>query len=309
MKFLRQCTMVALLATCGASALAQPQLSLSNGSERSAFRDTSNLAFGDGLEYRVGLRTFVADPAVYINEISLVPDANWDANINLQTPATAFDYNGSSTGTYTLGTPISGDNQWNFAGAFRSDAVNPSVANGIYTTTLNILGGADSSALSTLGSFGLTLQVAQKLDIGVTTAASPNIIGQGQATQISMTVTNNMTGLNFVSTTWYYSNFSNGVDNLPGGVFNGDWFNKRIASGGSRTDSHSVWTAASNQAGGDYFGDIGVVGGLYDGDFYFVKNDPRVKVGVVPAPSSVISLLVGVGLLAPVIIRRKRMAK
>ena len=65
----------------------------------------------------------------------------------------------------------------------------------------------------------------------------------------------------------------------------------------------------SNQEEGDYFGNNGVVGGLYNGDFYFVGNDPRGKITVVPAPSSVISLILGAGLLAPVVIRRKRSAR
>lgn len=310
MKFLRQWAAVALLATCGSSALAQLDIHLASGDSRSAFRDTSNIGFGDGLQYRVNLFNPAGDPDVYINEISLAPDANWNANINLQAPSTDFEYNFGG-GTYTMGTAISGANNWNFAGAFRNGAIDPSVADGIYTTTLNFLGGADSSATDTLASFGLTLQVAQKLDIGVTLAGSPDIIGQGQATQVSMTVTNNMTGLNFVSTTWFVSGYSNGTDQLifDNFTYTPGWFNRTVAPGDSLTDEHSTWSAAANQVGGDYFGNNGVVGGLYNGDFYFVGNSPQSRIGVVPAPSSVLSLLVGAGLLAPIMIRRKRLAK
>ena len=320
MKRICQWILAALLVFSISPKPVHAQITLADGNARSAFRDTSNLFFGGNTEYRVNLNTASGDPDLYINQINLTPGPSWDSNLTLYTPSTdpnpgavnTFRYNATNgtSGVYNLGTAISGNTHWNFASAFRFGDVDPNVADGIYNTTLDIVGGADSSAMDTLASFDLTLQVIQKLDVDVTMTADPDTIGQGQGTTISMTVKNNITGADFISTSWYYSAFANANgDNLVPGNFVGNWFDQHIAPGDSRTDLHTNWKAAANQNGGDYFGNLGVIGGLYSGDFYLVNNNPQVKVSVIPAPSSALSLMMGVGLLAPVIIRRNRAAR
>ena len=296
-------TALALLTLGATSAFAQNYNQQPGDDTRSGFRDVSNTIVSN-INYKIALSTNTGDADTYLNAVNLDTSAGkWDSNINLTLPTTTVDYHNNSDGTnntYTLGTAISGGTQWTFNAATHYGAIDNSVPDGIYTATLNLLGGATMDSTDTLGSFSISLQVAQKLDIDVSTTATPDTIAQGGKTQLSMTVKNNLTGLNFVSTTWYDSGVSNGTSSLNRDSFDGDWFNKVFAPGDSRTDLHSTYSAALNQELGDYTTTNGVVGGLYNGDEYFVRSNVATKVTVIkgaatPAPSS--SIIMAFGLL------------
>ena len=278
--------------------------SLENGPNRSAFRDTSNMFIDFGSSWRVHMDTNAGDPDLYINNITMATGSGWDSNLDVMTPVGGFDYNGNA-GHYNFGDAISGENHWDFNGAFRnSGAIIAAVADGTYNFTLNVLGGANNSAMDTLASYDLGLTVLQKLDVNVSMSANPNVIAQGEATELSMTVTNNMTGAHFLSTTWFVSNFDDGNGhNLAFDNFVGNWFGQDIAPGASHSDIHSTWHADGAQVPGLYTGNNGVVGGLYDGDFYFLNTDNKAQVLVtVPEPASMAAI--GLGALA--LLRRRR---
>ncbi len=284
-------------------ALAQT-INLEVGDTRSAFRDVTNLsAFGSSNGYDTRLDIASTDAPLYINSFNLVTGAGFPAALDINTPTTSFDYHGAESGTYTLGTQISGDHTWYFNSAFRDGAVSAAVADGVYDFSVNILGGANSSATGTLASFGLHMEVIQKLDVTVAQFATPSVINPGEATQVSMTITNNITGHDFVSTSWYVAGFGDGNGNeLTFDGFNGDWFDKHIAPGDSRTDGHSQFSAQAGDAAGTYTGFNGVIGGLYYGDFYFVSANQQATVQVVPEPASLCAL--GLGAIA--LLRRRR---
>lgn len=302
MKILVRAMAIGLATIISSLALAQ-SFSLNSGPNRSAFRDTSNIGFDFGSSWGVHLDTNSSDPDLYVNDINMVTGSGWDSNLDIMTPVGGFDYNGGA-GHYNFGTAISGEQHWDFNGAFRnSGAINAAVADGDYSFTLNILGGADNAATDTLASYDLGLTVLQKLDVDVSMAGNPSTIGQGQATELMMTVTNNMSGAHFLSTTWYVSAFEDGNGNLlEFDGFVGNWFGQSIAPGASHSDIHSDWHAKSDQALGLYTANSGVVGGLYDGDFYFLNTQNKAQVMVVPEPAS-LSVL-GLGLLA--FAKRKR---
>jgi hypothetical protein len=269
-----------------------------NGDTHSAVRDESNVYF-NFTNWGIDLQTNAGDPDLYINNMTITGGAGYDALINMQTQVGGFQYNGSSSGTYTFGTAINGANNWNFAGAFHNGQVDAAVADGVYDFTLGIFGGATNTANSTLASYGLHVDIQQKLDINVAMTPNPSTIKEGgPGTEVSMTVTNNMTGRNFITHTWYVSGFGDGNGNfLAFDNFTGNWFDQTITPGGSHSDTHSTWHANLDTPIGTYTSLNGVVGGLDLGDEFFMKTDSQAVVTVlVPEPATFAVL--GLGVLA-----------
>ena len=270
-------------------------------------RDKSNVII-DGTNWRVNLQTAAGDPNLFINNMVITPGAGYNALIAMQTQVGNFDYrdnNLNANANYTFGTAIGGGQNWNFAGAFHNGNIDAAVADGVYDFTLGIMGGATNTANNTLASYGLHVDIIQKLDILTTMVANPGTIKEGgPGTEVSMTVKNNMTGRNFITSTWYVSTFGDGSGNaLAFDGFSGNWFGQVIAPGGNHTDTHSLWHANLTTPIGTYTGSNGVVGGVDNNDFYFMKTDQQATVNViVPEPASFAVL--GVGALA--LIRRRR---
>ena len=298
-------TLFVLAIACAGGAFAQ--FSQNNGDTHTEMRDKSNV-FIDSTNWGVSLQTSASDAPLFINNMTITPGVGYDNNIAMQTQVGGFDYNGSTKGHYNFGDAITGDNSWNFAGAFHNGAIDASVADGVYDFSLGIIGGANNSATDMLASYNLHVDVIQKIDITTTFTANPNtILEGGTGTELSMTVTNNMTGKNFITSSWYVSGFGDGQGNyLSFDNFTGNWFGQVISPGGSHTDTHSTWHADLNTPIGTYTGDNGVIGGAHDGDFYFMNTDRQAVVTVlVPEPASFAVL--GVGALA--LIRRRRAKK
>lgn len=270
----------------------------------SAVLDDSNLQYSQ-TNYEVMFVQDMSDDPLFINSVSIVGGSNWDPNIDLSTPTSFLSYAGSSA-NYMLGTEISGGVEWVFTNAaVHFGAMNNAVAPGVYDFTLVFSGGADASATDTLTELSLVLAVIPKFDIDVTGTVSPGVIAAGQEAFVSMKVTNNMSQ-DFVGTSWFYTNggFFNGSDTLDG-TFLGDWFDKHIAPGDSRTDYHTKWTATNSTPAGVYSSWLGVIGGVYYGDEHYVRLQPdlQIEVAAVPEPLTVIGLGAG---LAGLIARRRR---
>ncbi|MBC7526670.1 MAG: hypothetical protein H7308_03885 [Chthonomonadaceae bacterium] len=304
---------LSLLSLTAASSLAQSYTQQTGADTRSGFRDVTNTIIAS-INYKIGLDTNTGDADTYLNQINLNTSAgNWNSGLNLNIPTSTVDYHDNSNGTnktYTLGTAISGNTHWDLSAATYQGGIDASVPDGIYKATLDFVGGASATAFGSLASFSITLQVAQKLNIDVATSVSPDTIAQGGTAQLSMTVTNNMTGLSFVSTSWYDSGFSNGTVSLNRDSFDGNWFGKTIAPGGNRTDLHSTYSASTDQVLGTYTTTNGVLGGFYDGDEYFVRSTTPTSLtvvrGVVPAPSASLVLLIGAVPGIGFLLRRRR---
>jgi hypothetical protein len=305
-KYTLRSTIFVIAFACATGAFAQTFFQ-NNRSTHAEVRDDSNILI-NGTTWGVTLQTAAADPALFINNMSITGSGGYNPLINMQTQTTGFDFNGSSSGHYNFGTAITGDNDWNFAGAFHNGAIDAAVADGVYDFTLDILGGGDNAATNTLASFGLHVDVLQKLDITTTLSANPGTIFKGgPGTEVSMTVTNHMDGRNFITSTWYVSAFGDGLGHsLAFDGFTGNWFNQVIAPTASHTDSHSQLHADLDTPIGTYTSFNGVVGGTYENDFMFMTADQQANVNVlVPEPASFAVL--GLGALA--LVRRRKSKK
>ncbi len=292
--------LLAIAAACGAFSQTFTQ---TNGDTHSQMRDKSNVLIDDS--WNVNLQTSAGDPDLFINNMVITGGVGYNPLINMQTQVGGFDFNGGGSNHYTFGTAINGDNDWNLAGAFHNGNIDSAVTDGVYDFNLDFIGGADDSATNVLASFGLHVDVFQKIDINTVTSASPSTIKEGgPGTEVSMTVTNNMSGRNFTTRSWWVSTFGDGLGHeLAFDNFTGDWFDKVIAPGGSRTDTHSTWHAELNTPIGHYTGFNGIIGDVHDGDFIFLNADKQAEVDVlVPEPASLAVL--GIGALA--LLRRRK---
>ncbi|MBI5705581.1 MAG: PEP-CTERM sorting domain-containing protein [Armatimonadetes bacterium] len=290
-----------------AAACALGQLSASPYySTLSGFNDTSNM-FMSQTAYDGWISHSGADPDTFINAMAITGGTTWDPDIDFFTPSGLFSYYdpGVGYGTYTFGTAISGDTNW-YVGGLASrwgDVYN--VDPGVYDFTLDIIGGADANATDLLASIQYVFEVAARLDVSATGEATPGVIHYGEVTQVAMTVQNHMPNRSFFSTTWFFSGggMSQGTDSLTHVGWEGDWWEEEIVAGGSRTDGHTAWKAAGAIPTGTYQGYMGVVGGLYLGDWHWVSMTGTVPtVELVPEPSGLLVLALG-GLA---LIRRRR---
>ncbi len=298
--------LLAVLST-GASAYSW---NLLNGDTRSGVLDSTGM---DGTESKFGLRfdRAASDNAFYLNGINILPGSNYDAGLNLFTD---LDYGvdnvgiGFSQGTYAFGTAMTGEASYFFDGlARRNGVVDGSVATGIYDFDVQVIGGETSTATDVVATFDFTLEVVNSITAMASGSMSNGVIGPGDSSTLSATLTN-MGSRDMVTTTWWVSafakdgNYSNSDNFLQFDSFEGDWFNQTIgANGGTRTDLHSKWSRTSTNMNGQYLGSNGIFGGLYNGDTHSwrISGD---TVEVVPEPASMLALSAGVALL----LRRKK---
>lgn len=277
---------------------------LLNGSTRSGVLDDTGM---NGTESKFGLYLNLTDTDsdFYLNQINILPGSNYDANLNLFND---LNYGANVTSgffqdEYTLGTALSEDGFYFFDGiARRNGVVDSSVAIGTYDFQVQLIGGDSSTATDIVGTFDFNLEVVDTITAMASGIMSNSVIGPGDTSTLSATLTN-MGPRDMITTTWYVSAFakdgdySNPDNFLQFEDFQGDWFNKTIgANGGSRTDLHSKWSRASTNMNGQYLGNNGIYGGLYNGDTHSWKISGD-TVEVVPEPASMLALSAGVALL------------
>lgn len=153
------------------------------------------------------------------------------------------------------------------------------VAPGTYNFQLKLFGGDSAEASDQLASFPLHVKIIDHFNVTVQASFPQPTLGLGRTTDASVTVHNGGTD-EFLTSTWYVAGF--GKDNpyapqneqLTFNDFLGNWFGQVIAPGGSRTDLHSRWSAGPSLPLGTYLGDIGIVGGLFDGDGHNWSANP-----------------------------------
>jgi len=264
---------------------------------KSGVQDSSNMWYSTAhTGYGFSCTTSASDPATYINAIQVIPGATWDAGLTFAVQSQLA--NGFASNDYTLGTAMGIDRTYYWSNVVNHDGTfDATVAPGIYSFDIAFQGGFDSSALDTLYQGTFQVEVVNKIDATVTTSASPSTIGPGQQTHVSATLNNNMSR-DFWTSTWFVS----GGAGLQFDSFDGNWFDKQIGPGGSRTDAHSSWSALTSSTPGLNTMDCGVIGGLYDGDDFMFGAPGNTSITVTPEPTSMAAL--GLGAIA--LLRRRR---
>jgi len=270
----------------------------------SALHDTSNL-YGSQSTYNAHGFHSGGDGDLYINDMQIVGGAGWDANIGMSASSVfrSWDSTANNWVNHNLGDVITGDTDLDFGGiAQRSGAVDPAVSLGMYDFSVQILGGSTANSMDLVDQLNLHIEVAERLDFTTHATFSPDPLAQGGAGTVSVNLQNDMANRNLKTTTWWISGFGDGATHYLGfSGFAGDWFNYDLAPGGSVTDLHSNWNAASDQALGTYTSNTGVIGGLYQGDWHWMAANTSVRVVATPEPATFAVL--GLGVLA---LRRRR---
>ena len=142
---------------------------------------------------------------------------------------------------------------------------------GIYDFRLKLFGGDSAEASDQLASFLLHVRIIDHFDISVAASFPQPTLGLGGTTEATVSLDNGGTE-DFLTDTWFVAGF--GKDNpyapqneqLTFTDFLGNWFGQVITPGNSRSDLHSRWSAGPALPLGTYLGDIGIVGGIYEGD-------------------------------------------
>lgn len=270
-----------------------------NQSILSGVQDTSNLWFGWATTgYDFSFSTQPGDPDFYLNAIDVVGGPGWDPNITFNSVGPTI---GSDTNAYTLGTALQADHSYFWDDLIRHDgAFDSTIAPGLYSFDVVFSGGSTPTSADILYTQSLQVEIVERVDASVSVSQDRSVINTGETVTVSAVLQNNM-ARDFVTTTWFVSGSTPGLSLN----FVGDWFNKTIAPGGSRSDLHSTWTALATDPAGVYHKTGGIVGGLYNGDnFLFASvGGDNVHITVVPEPGTMAAL--GLGALA-VLRRRKK---
>lgn len=275
-----------------------------NGDTRSGVLDATGM---EGTESKFGLFFDLTDTDsdFYLNQINILPGSNYDANLNLFNDLNyGLNANGNfSQDEYELGTALTQEGTYFFDGIVRRNGtVDSSIATGLYDFQVELIGGDSNTATEVVGTFDFNLEVVDTITATLTGNMSPGIIGPGQSSSLTATLTNLGTR-DMITTTWYVSAFakdgdySNPDNFLQFDDFQGNWFNQTVAAnGGTRTDLHSKWSKAATNMNGQYLGRNGVYGGLYNGDTHSWRATGD-TLEVVPEPASMFALSAGVALL------------
>lgn len=262
-----------------------------NGTIHSAPIDTSNISYSS-TNFGVVLERSAEEDPLYINNVEVLPGTNWDSDIDLNQHFSYYGFtNGNwGQGDYVLGDELVGNLTWYFGALVNriGEFAGP-VAPGVYDFQVAISGGDTPTANDSLALIDFQLHVVQGFDVQLVASFSNPLLQTLDQTEASVTLTNNG-ALPIVTSSWYVAGF--GIS-YPGAIpeyqltfldFLGDWFGKTILPGQSRTDLHSKWQWGSSPAG-MYYGNLGVIGGLYDGDgLHWSAENAVMQVGQ-PSPT------------------------
>ncbi len=275
-------TAVAAVALVGISSIAQAidEFAVPGSDTRSGVLDDTGMRLA-ATTFAVTVRHDAADPDLYINEIAVVPQPGWDPDIDFQFILGQYGWtNGQfQQGDYVLGTPINQNIDWTFYRLASHFGTFSNVAPGTYNFRLKLFGGDSAGASDQLASFLLHVRIIDRYDISVAASFPQPTLGLGGTTEATVSVDNGGTE-DFLTSTWYVAGF--GKDNpyapqneqLTFTDFLGNWFGQVITPGNSRSDLHSRWSAGPSLPLGTYLGDIGIIGGIYEGDSHNWQANP-----------------------------------
>ncbi|ARU41069.1 hypothetical protein CCB80_07910 [Armatimonadetes bacterium Uphvl-Ar1] len=274
-------------------AVATAQTYTENASILSALKDTSNMRIYSP-EFAFTLDKQAADPDFFINNAVFNPGSGWDNNINL------FQYSaGGNLGSYILGTQITGAVS-EYMRLSIAPTIDASVANGVYSFSYDIIGGATNLATDVLATLDYEVEIFDSFALSISLSTTgPVSAGQGAVT--TAVLTNNTGRDAFAFTPWLGLEAGGATASMPS-VFAGDFFTGSMTAGQIANTSHSTHTPDNSTPLGTYQVFAGYTGGYHSGDFLFVNPVNTTSFEVVPEPATMTIL----GLGALIGMRKKR---
>jgi len=256
---------------------------------------SDNAGIGSGIDMQME-----SSADFYINGFNVVGGGSWDPNLSVNFNGGYFDNNSFTYGTYSLGTQVTGTQDWYFGGFFGGMftlGFADTVGLGTYTTTIELLGGATESSMDVLTSFDETVEV---VDFGLA-LSSPDtnvILPPLGSTNIRHHVVNS-SNHDFLVGSRYYGWSMPGRDQFD--IDFSDGYPAKIDAGADVLLTHLDITAHADFTTPFTFAS-GFIGGWYADDAVWLKVSDHTLTPV-PEPMTVIGLA---GALAALASRRRR---
>ncbi len=243
----------------------------------------------------------VSETDFYYNAFNVVGGSSWNEDIQINFNGSYWDNNLNAAGNYALGTQIRGTQDWYFGGFFGGMfllGLNGTVAQGTYSTTIELLGGETDTSMDVLHSFTETVEV---VDFGLLLSSpDTNIVLPPLGSTVIRHRLQNTSGTPFRLSSRYYSWSMAGRDQFD--IEFSDGYPDELLPSSDQTVNHLDVTALPTFTTPFTFRS-GIIGGWYDDDAVYLQAGEH-TLSPVPEPATLVAL--GGAIAALAARRRKR---
>lgn len=260
---------------------------------------------------KIDVDTGVLTSDLYINSLSFASGNLSTSGFSFDTFNTSFKkYDGSGTfvseANYAWGSKLDAGYSYNASGVFAGlfGFFGTASTPGIYTGTIDVLGGSSDTSSDLLGSVNVTVEVVNSFGLTVTYPQSSFLVNPGQTKTLQHRLQNTGSRDLLVASRYYSGPVGGG--GTPAQGFNVDFdysfYPSSLAAGSDQTVGHMIFTGV-DPSGPVWVASSGIFVGYNSDDLNSISGGDF-SVQAVPEPATMTALALGGALLA----RRRRRA-